>query len=51
MDSYDFTEEEIREQLIKLGFHNVSQERLQLFKKGLFESLELVTLTFFLFHG
>ncbi|ELT99499.1 hypothetical protein CAPTEDRAFT_222343 [Capitella teleta] len=37
MESYDFSEEEIREQLKKLGFHHVSHERLQLFKKDLAE--------------
>ncbi len=34
MDELDFTEEEIREQLEKLGYHDVSESRLREFKKG-----------------
>lgn len=33
--SDDFTDEEIREELSKLGYSNVPSDRLQEFKKGL----------------
>ncbi len=35
MDELDFTEEEIKEQLEKLGYHNVPDERLKEFKRGI----------------
>ena len=34
MDDFDFTEEEIREQLKKLGYSNIPDERLTQFKTG-----------------
>ena len=36
MDDLDFTEEEIREQLEKLGYSNVPASRLAEFKRGEF---------------
>ena len=36
MDDFDFTEEEIREQLKKLGYSNIPDERLTQFKTGKF---------------
>lgn len=35
MDEFDFTQDEIREQLEILGYRNVPTERLQEFKKGI----------------
>ena len=34
MDEFDFTDEEIRDQLENLGYHNIPKDRLQQFKKG-----------------
>ena len=34
MENIQFTDEEIKEQLEALGYFNVSQERIQQFKKG-----------------
>ena len=34
MENIHFTDEEIKEQLEALGYFNVSQERIQQFKKG-----------------
>ena len=35
MDEFDFSEDEIREQLELLGYKNIPPERLQEFKKGM----------------
>lgn len=34
MDNFDFTEEEIEEQLALLGYNNIPKHRLSAFKKG-----------------
>lgn len=34
MDSLDFSEEEIQEQLVLLGYRNIPKHRLREFKKG-----------------
>lgn len=36
MDNIDFTEDEIQEQLVLLGYKNIPKHRLSEFKKGLF---------------
>lgn len=36
MDNIDFTEDEIQEQLVLLGYKNIPKHRLTEFKKGLF---------------
>lgn len=36
MDNFDFTEEEIEEQLALLGYRNIPKHRLSAFKKGQF---------------
>ena len=36
MESLEFSEEEIRNQLAALGYFNVSEERMKQFRRGIF---------------
>lgn len=39
MDNLDFTEDEIQDQLVLLGYENIPKHRLSEFKKGLIRFL------------